>query len=177
MGVFIYYRNWRWRWWQISRTIEPCYIRAHRHTLTHIIHILSYPQGNRQNYTTIYITWMYLCPIYMYSIYSCVIWIYYCAFFYINYILFNYIFCKFSVGRRELHKFWKGHQLAVVRRVRCHQAKCQQLGVDAFYRARSCQSHLHRSQVYHSRLFAVPGVRVVVQRNVFTALLWVWRGH
>lgn len=81
------------------------------------------------------------------------------------------------MGRRELHQLRKGHQLAVVRRVRRHQTKRQQLGVDAVHRTRPRQSHLHRSQVHHSRLFAVPGVRAVVQRNVLIALLRVRRGH
>lgn len=75
------------------------------------------------------------------------------------------------MGRRELHKLREGHQLAVVRRVRCHQAKRQQLGVDAFHRTRASQSHLHRSQIHHQGLFAVPGICAVLQGNVFPALL------
>lgn len=52
-----------------------------------------------------------------------------------SFFLTNLIFFVsfFLVGRRELHKLREGHQLAVVRRVRRHQAKCQQLGVDAFH--------------------------------------------
>jgi len=60
MGVFIYYRNWRWRWWQISRTIEPCYIHTHPYWR---IHILSNPQGNRQNYTATYIICTLFIPV------------------------------------------------------------------------------------------------------------------
>jgi len=81
------------------------------------------------------------------------------------------------VGRRELHQFREGHQLAVVRRVRRDQTKRQQLGVDAVHRTRSGQSHLHRGEVHHQGLFAVPGIRAVVQGDVLAAVLRVRRGH
>lgn len=81
------------------------------------------------------------------------------------------------MGRGELHKLREGHQLAVVRRVRRDQTKREQLGVDAVHRTRAGQSHLHRGEVHHQGLFAVPGIRVVVQGDVFVALLRVRRGH
>lgn len=97
-----------------------------------------------------------------------------------NLIRFNLtgvFFFFFTVGRRELHQLREGHQLAVVRRVRRDQIEREQLGVDAVHRTRAGQSHLHRSQVHHPGLFAVPGVRAVVQGDVFAALLRVRRGH
>lgn len=81
------------------------------------------------------------------------------------------------MGRRKLHQLREGHQLAVVRRVRRDQTKRQQLGVDAVHRTRAGQSYLHRSQVHHKGLFAVPGIRTLVQGNVFFALLRIRRGH
>lgn len=81
------------------------------------------------------------------------------------------------MGRRELHKLREGHQLAVVRGVRRDQTEREQLGVDAVHRTRSGQSHLHRGEVHHQGLFAVPGIRVVVQGDVLAAVLRVRRGH
>lgn len=156
MGVFIYYRNWRRRWWQISRTIEPCYIRVPTHTY---IYLKCKPLGNRQNY------YMHILPLSPYNLNLS------------SFIIYLIKFKFFSVGWRELHKLWKRHQLAVVCCVWCYQAKRQQLGVDAFHWARAGQSHIHRSQVHYPGLFVVSRIRVILQRNFFTALLRIWRGH
>lgn len=80
------------------------------------------------------------------------------------------------MGGRELHQLREGHQLAVVRGLRCGLQQRQQLAVDAVRREGHGQPHLHRDQVHHPRLLPVPGQRSQLQGDLLAALLRVRRG-
>lgn len=77
------------------------------------------------------------------------------------------------VGGGEFHQLREGHQLEIVRGVRRGLQQRQQLAVDAVYRARRGQPHLHRDQVFDARLLPLPRHGPLMQRDVFLALLRV----
>lgn len=79
------------------------------------------------------------------------------------------------MGGGEFHQLREGHQLEIVRGVRRGLQQRQQLAVDAVYRARRGQPHLHRDQVFDARLLPLSRHGPLMQRDVFLALLRVWR--